>query len=242
MKILDILEQVYDPQVTDRQWRSEFDHKYSTRDKQGRPMGSGFYADVYDTDDPHVVKKRHSDPYLSKGIDREYTGYWIYIKHIVDNKLWEDNPYFPRVYSFKRITDPKGNETYSTKLERLHEFKREVSTDELEFLYNKAFGVSSQQYTTMIKMVGDGNAMSMFADNIQTLCRFPNRSLKIMDDKIPLSDIDDNLLEATKIINSLMSKYNLQMDLHWGNIMVRRLPYGLQAVITDPFHDTFSRK
>lgn len=248
MNILHVLEQVFDPQVTDKQWKKPFtaqhgQTKHMNQSQEKKKIGSGFYSKVYKTDDPHVVSKRPGLGYLD--VD-DKDGYWIFIKEVVDHKLWEGNPYFPRVYSFKRISDPKQREAYSVKLETLQEFN-DTSKKELEFVFRKLFGL--ENFDEMIKSLAYAKDKKINEKDIQVLTRDLIVALiksngsniatlhtgKKIGEMFDVENFDPKLLEATKILHSIQREKALHIDYTSGNIMIRRGTTGIQPVIVDPF-------
>jgi len=185
-------------------------------------VGAGFYSVVKKDRDPHFVQK------TSRDAKRAPTdGYWFFIKRVVDNKLWE-NPYFPRVYQFKKFY--KGSQAhYRVKLETLTEIEL-LRKDELLTILNRMVGQDVED----IGMVQD----RMKAYDV---CELIVEVMKnVWDDSVSgrnAEKLDTNLVSAMRELKK-MGGNNFSYDLHKANVMARRGPHGLHPVIIDPFGAT----
>lgn len=222
------LNEIFDIKITDRKLSKDIDYDklYDEQNKKlvdaslgGNFKGVGLFGYVKKGGDPFLInKKSHMFTNL------ENDGYFTYIKYIVDNKLSEKNPYFPRVYEIKTFTDNNQNKRYSIKLETLIDLN-DLDEDELYNLINNLFKDADAHIAEMKS-----------ATNVKqqkTILFF------VLEDLIKSSDLnlyskDELLYDAIKIIRTIKASSGFEWDLHAGNMMARRGKTGLQLVITDP--------
>ena len=219
MKIDTLLELIQTDVSTlksDNRFKREKDDRIRQRLSYGKK--SGYYGRVHDGNDPHTVNKVPFRPEVD-GAD----GYHEYIKYIVEHKLYDHNPYVPRIYKFKTIKDGKNNIKYKIELERLTPFR------DLDKEVVRSIG---------IKMVGE----ETFDDYDINWCRSMGQKHgthiavskaleQIINDKVETEDA--NLKEICSIIQTLSYEIGADVDVHNGNIMIRMSPYP-QLVIVDP--------
>lgn len=212
LKMYDMKNKRFDPEASGSRV-SRF--SLSDKDKEAGYLGAGKYSTVKTDRDPHFVKKTSRSSGKAKS-----DGYWYFIKVVIRNKLWE-NPYFPRVYEFKKYY--KGDEAhYRVKLESLVDLN-DLSKKEIE--------------AVIARMSGNEDRGSYYKeenmDHISEIVRaiFWKRTRGLF--KNP----DPNLLSAMNTLRKInKGNVHLRPDLHKGNIMFRRGPHGVHPVIVDPFH------
>ena len=211
MKIQDLMELI-EPQV-----RSYDMSKRSMRDRSntGNDAGEGVFSTVKQDRDPHLVKK--TSKYAE---DTHKDGYWFFIKNVIDHKLWE-NPYFPRVYQFKKFS--KGDDAhYRVQLEKLVDLNS-ISKKELYAMARKVFGESGMK-----------DVIEKEEDIIQIPAALEHLCENLYDGEIHTEGLDPDLVSAIATLRK-MNANKFEYDLHRENIMARRGPHGLHMVIVDPF-------
>lgn len=221
------LNEIFDTKITDRKISKEFNNEKLSNEyfekKSNNDVNAGNFGYVKKSGDPFTVNKR---PHIAT--DLENDGYFRYIKYVVDNNLAQSNPFFPRVYGLKTFTDKNGRSRYSIKLEKLENFDN-VSINELQNLAKQLF----KNYDELIQNVKKYRKPNNERDAIYWL----------FHDEIAVTDNLKNskLKQAIEIISNLQHKDNkhFNWDLHAGNVMARRVPYGLQLVIIDPFSQRY---
>jgi hypothetical protein len=191
---------------------------WEDRDKDDK-LGSGLYYAAYDDeDDPHMIKKISTQPtYPSDGKD----GNEEYIAAIVKHKLSGNNIWVPRVYDFTTIKDANRSKHYEFTLERLVE-SGDVMEDEVMGGIMNAFGPSFE-YESKDRSQDARHITDEVGKHIHWMIRTKD-----------ISTDNPDLTEAIEVLAEACGKYTSRIDLHWGNIMYRRTPYGAQLVINDP--------
>jgi len=233
MKIQTLLELI-EPQVKNYNMRGRrFDPETSAANVSGWSLtadekkqgivGSGSYSAVKKDRDPHFVQKTSRRVETSK-----LDGYWYFIKQVIDKRLWE-NPYFPRVYQFKKFYQG-DNAHYRVKLENLVNME-DLSREEL--------------IASVTRMVGDdpedlGIIQPYFKKHdIKVLIE--NIFKRIWDGK-ESKEMDPSLVSAMRTIKKMHLDAKYGYDLHKGNVMFRRGPHGLHPVIVDPLTKVEEKK
>lgn len=221
MNISKLLEALIDTKRDHRVTNSELTSdkrmraNYKKRDKYNDSKDAGVYGYVTKpSGDPHMISKRNFDP-----IEDE-DGYYLYIKYIVDNRLYDENPYVPRIYKFRTLEDEYGNFKYDVGMERLTPL-RDVDNEVILALGRQIFG---QHYLENV----DQHELDRFY-NSHMLANSLWHAFEHNINKI----IDKNLKDLVKVIREIGSFSKTSMDIHSGNIMVRFSPYP-QLVIVDP--------
>jgi len=226
MRIQTLLELI-EPRVKEINVRGrKFDRKTSgdgvsrwalTSDEEGKGyVGAGQFSTVKKDRDPHFVQKTSRDADMARN-----DGYWYYIKKVIDNNLWE-NPYFPRVYEFKKFY--KGsNAHYRVKLETLVQME-DLNKPELIAVVSRMIG-DDPEYLGIIQPYHHENDIM---DLIKQIFR------RVWDGK-KSDKMDTNFISAMKALKEINKNTNYLYDLHKGNIMARRGPHGVHPVIVDPF-------
>lgn len=188
----------------------------------------GSYAKVDpDEDDPHMVKKTtHPEHAVAQSNDIA-DSYFHFIKYITDNKLADNNPFFPRVYSIKTNVDKRGMKQPVYQMEKLIPFS-EIDQDLLIAYGNRIFldfedslgrkrdddeRLKARGFTGSANLVGRAFSDAIFRNNIA----------------------DKKLADAIGVIKKLIRQIDGSvMDLHAKNMMFRRSGQGIQLVLIDP--------
>jgi len=199
-------------------------------------LSAGAYASAYEnkTDSSSIFKIGKTSNY-GYGLPTQ-DGYLNYINRIKNLKL----PVFPQIYSieiFQHKADINYSPVYSYKInmERLYN-SSDLNEKEHEFLIYRLLGreLTKEEENTLENM--GTRKMWFYADILQSLAY--NGKVKQssgVELNLKISDIHDRYLQtALTAIKSVHKVKRVGMDLHTGNIMFRRTPYGVQPVITDP--------
>lgn len=147
--------------------------------------------------------------------------YYVYIKTIQNEA--SGNPWYPRVYAINTTKDKQNTISYNIKIEHLKEFK-ELTSEEIINLAQNIFHEDDvkrkfkQNDTPVPNYITASNLAQMVRDVVRG----------------KIQTTDDKLIEAAKLINQLIKKYNFVDDITFKNIMVRRTQYGYQLVLVDP--------
>jgi hypothetical protein len=195
-------------------------------------LGKGHYSTVSkDKTDPHMVKK-HNIRFDDEGLDT----YDQFAQYIINNKLYE-NPYFPKIYQHKTIVDKNENPLHKFQIEKLEEVTN-LSIEEIEHIYRIIFKkpesqkkMADKKYKGFMKHVKK-RLLAQITSQMRAAIEFNN----------PTDFKDSNIVEAIRELHNFLSKEckECELDLHPGNIMARRTPYGVQLVITDPVSHGYS--
>ena len=179
--------------------------------KQSVKLGSGAFANVFlkQADYPSAVKlARFNEECPSKD------GYYNYLEAIINI----DNPHLPKVMGAVLCKPRECNQYVKVELEPLVSIN-ELELDELVHVLSTSFGMSadSLEYVTFDYLVDE--IVTKFA-----------RGCRDYNDTYCWSA---ELRDVAVIVSYLMYD-GFILDIHEGNIMFRRTPYGVQLVITDP--------
>lgn len=180
--------------------------------KQSVKLGSGAFANVFlkQADYPSAVKLARFDQECPSK-----DGYYNYLEAIISS----DNPHLPKVMGAVLCKPRECNPYVKVELEPLVSI-HELELDELVHILTTSFGMSADclEYVTFGYLV----------DELVT--KFARGCRDCYHDTYCWSA---ELRDVAVIINNLMYA-GFTLDIHEGNIMFRRTPYGVQLVITDP--------
>lgn len=215
MNILEIL----DTNVTSIKSKHPFKYRF----REVAPTSKqGAYGRVHGTQDPHLIMKKPHDP-----ATKQHDGYYNYIKYVVDNKIAESNPFAPRVYDVKTVTDIAGKFKYSIKMERLapiDSFDNEVVYQIGKRLYGEYF----YSYVRKNKVRDEGIPVPELTHTLKAL------SYLIRDNCYgKISSKNKKLNQLCNTIQGLAKDTGAILDIHSGNLMIRMSPHP-QLVIVDP--------
>lgn len=211
-----------------KDWEEEDDENARQR---GR--GVGRFSTVKPGSDPHTVKKSSKSPNHDM-ID----GYWRFIDYVARYQLWE-NPHFPRVYNIKKIKDQSGDMMLRGEIEKLESLE-DLRMDEIKHLYQKIYGLENMPSLGQnTKGLGRSEVKDLYLKRLATDVQHSVKGLG--NQKIE----EESFKNAVKILKMIKKRESTSKDkirslgfiydIHYGNIMARRTPYGLQLVFTDPF-------
>lgn len=208
------LNEIIEPEIITKNYKGQF--RYPQKPNTNAEMGFGYFSVTRtDKSDPHMVIKRHKKAYDFK------EGFDIFAQNVVDNKLYK-NIHFPKIYKSTDIKDKENQSIKKWQIERLYPFKS-LSEKELIHLVESYFYPSS---------------FENFLSHGEKMIRF--KIVDILKVAIYKGNYDpiksDELKNALAIIKKMYeNQTGIMLDLHQGNVMIRRTPYGNQLVITDPF-------
>jgi hypothetical protein len=193
---------------------------------------SGAYAAVYlKKNDPHQVIKTSIKPvdmtYYGKKrpanhADLGYDGYYHYIKLLIESRIYEKNPFFPRIYNVHEKIDERGLSFFNFEMEKLIEFNKEPAP----LIWN--------YFTQIADMEQSGLDEKYFMED-RIYWENAARLLRLIRGN---SLLIKNQMLKNAISFIIENKNNFNLDIGQANIMWRRGKYGLQLVITDPYGST----
>lgn len=185
------------------------------RSKGVEHMGTGMFSSVYSHEDrPHDVRKVSRHLNASK-----LDGFFYFLKALEQHPDENTNPYFPRIRSVTVYESPHADAVYTAQMERLFPLSS-LNPEQVDHLWRKAFG----------EVPEDDDRAGGAGDLISDIREIMLGGIKMSDWK----KTDRDLLKAIRFIREVASEYQVGIDLHVGNVMVRHTPYGPQLVLTDP--------
>lgn len=209
-------------EIVNTQQDAKINIPYNDDDAIGRPSA---YASVYnDPDDSHMALKRtkSNDPYVK------------YLKWLNDNEdSMSSNPYFPRVYK----QSASNGETVDLQMEKLREFDT-LNSKELEVATKRMVGKTPRELIDAY--LEDYQAMDDFNSIKRRIEQQPHRAvgdyIKKTAARGEFSKFKDpQFRQAVKAIYAIhKDSPGTMVDMHAGNLMIRRGPYGPQVVVIDP--------
>lgn len=175
-------------------------------------FGSGAFAKVKGDEDPHMINK------ISKKWD---TGYNEYVEFLMDNKLAQANPHFPRIYVAQNGTKWKMEKLQYTLNSYLN-----ICDDPKEL---------KQRRETIVSMY----IKDSWVENVE-FNYWQVAQLLTQPKAIKLGPYRRALELVRELHSDAQNKHPQSMmalDLHDKNIMIRLSPVGPQLVIVDPLAD-----
>ena len=201
--------------------------KYDS-DPKVKKLGTGAFATAYKHQDtPHDVTKGSKATFIPDGFEA------FFIALSKDEEA-QANPYFPRFRSISRFqTKNRERSSYVTKIESLEKFSV-LSKEEIEMLLNKLFTergleiINEYVNKRLYKPLHDDPAWYLGNGILHS---FENSSsAKELRTEIK----DRHFLDAVLFIKDVAKEYDYKIDMHKGNMMVRRISVGPQLVLNDP--------
>jgi hypothetical protein len=188
-------------------------------------IGSGHFSVARPDRDPHMIKKYNHN-------FEDHDPFNDYVEYIVEHKL-TGNPYFPRVYNIKTVSDPNGQQSHKYTIEKLISAK-ELEPEEVSTLIERTFTdmvakdiIETSSEPDNIRFYHNSETYSLHSTWVQNI----HSAIEYGD----TSNItDENLSEAVKVIHDMIKNLKFANDLHANNVMYRRTKYGVQPVISDP--------
>jgi len=183
----------------------------------GNFLGYGFYSNVFTdkTNQYNVIKIGE----IQEGLGNpEFDAYLNYLAKLKKYK----NPVFPQVDSIQIFHDPSSKDhpyIYKVKMERLYP-SSDIKNKEFEAFYEKVFGGADIERYKQFDFRTNRPIDFLYA--------------ALGDNELFKAIKDPYTRQALGIIKNLNKKGGFNTDLHSGNVMFRRTPYGIQLVVTDP--------
>lgn len=175
----------------------------------------GWFSRVHGKD-PHTIDKFNVRD-LPANPDAAQDGFWIWANAIMENKLFEKNPHFPRIYE-ETAYRGKEREKRRYKMERLFT-PDEFSREQLETMM--------EQYLTERGLSEIKNFADTANDAWELFCGMIERTS-------PKSISSKQLLAAAEVAYELSQKHGYNVDIHDNNVMLRKTQFGIIPVISDP--------
>ncbi len=219
MKIETLLELI-DTQVQDKSYRGQFKNPES-QTRSSRELGAGSFAKTREhPSDPHMVTKQHHGPH-----EASRDGFVHWAAYLIHNKLF-DNPHFPRLYNVKRFKDANGKEMYKYDVEKLESIEDgRIGKEALLSIIDQNLDLPDDERPSYDHYSADELSRLLAAHIDSAIHGYEREIIKSDSLRDAISKIEEYRKQNPKTI----------VDLHDGNIMVRRGKYGLTLVITDPF-------
>lgn len=199
-------------------------------------LGKGTASVVFnDKNDPHMVNKKSHEVNFNKGSEGfsmgRYDGFRDYAKFIIDNKLADKNPWFPRIYEMKNFSHTdSGQNVQKYKIEKLIGLQN-LTQQEIDFLYKKLFSIETD----------DDHDYSNKMEDLEILVNYISigftRGESYLEYARDITIEDNTLSQAIDYVMKFKNQYKISLD-DWtlDNLMFRRTSYGPQIVIVDPVY------
>lgn len=195
--------------------------------------GQGSFARVFqDRDNPHEVMKFSLQGYVPHGGQKlaNEDGYIKYLREIAANEEIQDNPWVPRILGFRLHKNNAGDVVdYTARVEALQPFDS-LSADEILAMSERTF---KPPYFAKIERSISRYVDKQFSATIGFISMM-NACINAPGEASEITQ-DDHLVEFTHWHAAAHKRNQCYLDIRQPNIMIRRLPYGAQPVITDPW-------
>lgn len=210
-EMLDLLpERFTDIQMSDRKYGGQFNMAHAAK-RSPDELGRGMYSKVTPSEDPHMVDKTSIRP-LGPAHRSKADGFAFFVNILVENDLM-DNIHFPKVYKSAKTTDSTNTHRHGFTIEKLEPIDN----------------LSDEEFNSLIEthMLRPCASTTVLADQLNDACNnaYGRKNYIRME----------SLRDACEILDEIDDVSDFRMDLHDGNIMVRRTPHGPQLVFSDPF-------
>lgn len=206
-------------------------------------LGGGAFGDVVAFDKPSKINTVFKYFWISGPKD----GYVTFLKTFIHDQHRLNNPYLPRIYSFKIFKEP--NDDYSdvdsneqksqmfgrVEMERLVKIDRPelLDVDLLKSLYEQMFYDSIPGFHKYKKSQGKTNVLSAEMILSQIIMNI-RQAIRLSDPNYLIKIKDPDLKNAIRYIKTAATRFGNYVDLHEGNIMWRITGTRPQLVIVDP--------
>ena len=204
-------ERIIQTSMSDKTYPGTFNNVRHSRVSKDE-LGRGAFSKVTpDHNDPHLVKKTNITPLGKQHADKA-DGFEQFVR-LIDESGMNENIHFPRIYRATKVTDAQGTHRSSYSMEKLEPIKS------LSFEDSKTL-----EQTHMTEGYSEDASLS---DRLYDACRSPSareRYVKM-----------ESLKEACEALYEMDDVSDFRLDIHKDNIMVRRTPYGVQLVFSNPF-------
>ncbi len=184
-----------------------------TSEKTNTPS-SGHYSTGKEDRDEHLYNK------ISRSHNRQIDDpYWDYVELCIKHQ--DSNPFFPRIYEYKRYKDKDGSEIPKVKLEKLNKFP------DIEDNF-KLYAAALNNITGKYEFDGSDDIWgpSQLVGTIQDIIEGHEYTKN--------EYMEEYAYLVRNLVQNLRANKTVRYDLHMGNIMYRGSSHGVQVVITDP--------
>lgn len=251
-----LIENQINTDIENKKSKSKFvDSSYNPLLSKTRQLGHGIYASTKDhPTDPHMVKKHTTYPI------KKYDGYDTFVLYIIEHKLM-DNPFFPKIYNIKNITDRHGQRIVSYTIEKLKNYNdNQITKEHILSIFENLFNIDENEVYKKIdydKRESYKHYSLFFDKHYKNVSSYEKHNIitDYMDKELKkelvkflanvVYEVYNNerttpnklLSSALKTINDIVKdniSNNMIYDLHSGNILFRLSPTGIQMVFNDP--------
>jgi len=232
MKLYELIE----PTVTKKNISARFDAERSKEKKdkmtsswRPKSFSTGSYAYGSTTKDPHIFTKKSYYP-----SDLDYDAYYKYIETAM--AFMKSNPYFPRVYNVKLITDKNGRIKTSYNIETL-KGPEEFSPESILAMGKRMI----KELKAEIEDIKNRYGRIEFDDIYLSKWIFDEIVNEIYG-AVRMRDFDNikdkKLIDAIQLIRDVIDSGNhFADDISTNNVMLRGTSQGPQLVLADPIWD-----
>lgn len=225
MQIKELLVEQIDTKIRDVNTSLKLTSPHIDRTPPKREIGRGISNVVLaNKRDPHTII-RHNSNVVHPSIDSSN----VYYNWLAKSKVFNENPFFPRIYEKVTVSDRSGRKLIKYEIEKLSPIEI-LDIAAMRGLTNRLFDQTT--ITRILRFTASRSSWADMDDEERALIIL----LNCLEDVFfgnPSSD--ENLNDAMKTIKELSEQNPVTgSDLHRGNVMVRLTPHGPQLVLTDP--------
>lgn len=209
---------------TDDDFRT--DNQKNIKSDRVKKLGSGAFSTAYqDKDNPHDVMKGSKQQVVPDGFQ-------VFFTALEENPDMQSNPYFPRFRNISRYTSKDHRSgSYMVRVEKLEPLEK-LTKKEMPAILRRI--LDQDGIDQVMERMKGMDSLSWFSAQpyhyitslAEIMVNHPKRFSKHV--------IDKDFLEAMQFITQVAADWEYYTDLHEGNIMLRRTPYGVQLVFNDP--------
>ena len=207
----------------------EDEQKAFLKTNKAKRVGGGIEAVVIKYDASHeVVKILGTNAKLSRCAHLQYL--------LACKKYASSNPYLPRIESIKTVNYDGTRLLYTIAMEELDEFNW-IEDEEYNVILNKLFGEPDESETR--EVFKGSSFLPSNNDDASDVARAISKIIRSGNFK---GVIDKQFIQAAQIIRAVADRVSPKrgidnlIDVHSGNVMIRRTAVGPQLVITDPLY------
>ncbi len=205
-----IFEDLVNTQIKNTKYNGVHDFS-KIKARRNTELGRGMFAKVSTSNDPHVVRKQSTSA-IGASAPKEADGFDAYVDLMVEYGVM-DNIHFPKVYDGRRVTDANGEVKREYSIERLFPMDS-LSPEEWDAMVNVNLRVAANSPAKFCDLLWDAVADDEFRHDYI---------------------LSDSLNEACVALAKMSRTAGFNLDIHPGNVMVRKTAHGAQPVFSDPF-------
>jgi hypothetical protein len=225
--LIEVFDTEHSDEMVHQPYNSDEDHKNFVKKLSSarKSDGSGAFGYIErDKDNPFTVNKQ---PHKAED-SIENDAYYRYITYVTKNKLAQENPFLPRVYSVKNMTDSNLKQKYKIDIETLTPLT-DLSTAQLSQMGRTLFSDFDETFKQLNGTSGAAKSVvrKVLADTIAQ-CLENNITARA-------NNIENQLLhQALTTIRKVKMSGRFAYDFGSNNIMARMSAHGPQLVLVDP--------